>query len=265
MTGTSNTDSVILKRSAPDFSKSSDLPSNPVFSINQETMSNISQESPDIEKQPLRPETNNEKINDTDAEAEAPNEEENKANVGESGGHDDSQVLHGPKFIMCILSTCLCLFLIALDQTITAAILSEVANKFKSFDKIAWITAGFFLGTGALGQVWGQVSTIWGRKWVMILGIVVFESGSLICALSNSMSLLIAGRVIQGMGGANIQTLAMMICSEVSSVDARPVVFSLVPITFTIASVVGPVVGGAFATYVSWRWCFYINLCFVSS
>ncbi|GME85734.1 unnamed protein product [Ambrosiozyma monospora] len=112
-------------------------------------------------------------------------------------GQDDSQVLHGTRLTMCVLSTCLVFFLMALDQTITAAILSEISSKFKSFNQIAWITAGFFLGTGALCQIWGQISTIWGRKWVLVLGVFIFEVGSLICALADSMSMLIAGRVIQ--------------------------------------------------------------------
>ncbi|GME83670.1 unnamed protein product [Ambrosiozyma monospora] len=163
---------------------------------------------------------------------------------------------------MCIFSTCLCVFLIALDQTITAAIISEVSAKFKSFDEITWITSGFFLGTGALCQIWGQASTIWGRKWIMVLGIFIFELGSLICAVSPSMKIFIVGRVLQGMGGANIETLAILICTEVSMESLRPIVYAIVSLDYMLASVIGPIIGGLFATYVSWRWCFYINLCF---
>ncbi|GME81067.1 unnamed protein product [Ambrosiozyma monospora] len=184
------------------------------------------------------------------------------SNLNPVGVEDDSQILHGPRLIMCILSTCLCLFLMALDQTITAAIISEVSAKFKSFDEITWITAGFFLGTGALCQIWGQASSIWGRKWIMLLGVFIFEIGSLICALSQSMKVFIVGRVIQGMGGANIETVAILICTEVSTMELRPMVFAMVSLDFTIATVLGPIIGGLFATYVSWRWCFYINLCF---
>ncbi|GMF03127.1 unnamed protein product [Ambrosiozyma monospora] len=171
-----------------------------------------------------------------------------------SDNEEDSQVLHGTKLVMCIVSTCLCFFLVSLDQTITAAIISEVSAKFKSFDEITWITSGFFLGTGALCQIWGQASSIWGRKWIMVLGIFIFELGSLISAVSQSMKMLIIGRVLQGLGGANIEILAILICTEVSSLEYRPIVFAVVSLVYMIASVIGPIIGGLFASYVSWRW-----------
>ncbi|GME71103.1 unnamed protein product [Ambrosiozyma monospora] len=179
-----------------------------------------------------------------------------------TASEDDSQVLHGTKLVLCIFSTCLCIFLIALDQTITAAIISEVSAKFKSFDEITWITSGFFLGTGALCQIWGQASSIWGRKWIMVLGIFIFELGSLICAVSQSMKMFIVGRVFQGMGGANIEILALLICTEVSVEKIRPIIYAIVSLDYMFASVIGPIIGGLLATYISWRWCFYVNLCF---
>lgn len=97
-------------------------------------------------------------------------------------------------------------------------------------------------------------------KWGFLVAILIFEIGSLICAVAPSSTVLIVGRAIAGIGVAGIFSGAMVIISMTVPLQKRPAVFGAFGMVWGIASIAGPLLGGAFTDGITWRWCFYINL-----
>lgn len=119
---------------------------------------------------------------------------------------------------------------------------------------------GYFVTQGGLMLSYGQLLSIASTKWVYLVAIVLFEIGSLFCAVAPNVEFLIFGRVVAGMGGAGIFVSVLSIIAQVSRLEKRPMLLGTFGAIFGLSSVVGPLLGGAFTDHVSWRWCFYINL-----
>lgn len=151
-------------------------------------------------------------------------------------------------------------FLAALDVTIITTALPTISEYFHSSAGYTWIGSAYLLGNAASVPSWGKISDIWGRKPVLLIANVVFMIGSLVAALANSIGMLIAARAIQGIGGGGLVTLVNICISDLFSMRRRGAYFGIIGGVWALASAIGPIIGGVFTEYVTWRWCFYINL-----
>lgn len=106
----------------------------------------------------------------------------------------------------------------------------------------------------------GKLYTLFSTKFTYLLYLLVFEVGSLVCALSPSSRALIAGRAIAGLGASGLFAGGFTVVTTIIPLHKRAVWIGTMGSTFSIASIVGPVIAGAFTQNVTWRWCFYINV-----
>jgi hypothetical protein len=115
--------------------------------------------------------------------------------------------------------------------------------------------------TGCAFQLfYGRLYTFYAPKWVFLASVSIFELGSLICGISRNSPTFIVGRAIAGLGAAGILSGTIVLSVHIIPLRKRPIYQSFMGVVILVSSVVGPVIGGAFTTHVTWRWCFYINL-----
>jgi EmrB/QacA subfamily drug resistance transporter len=180
---------------------------------------------------------------------------------------DDPPVARTHRQIMVILSGLLLgMFLAALDQTIVSTAMRTIADRLDGQTDQAWVTTAYLVTSTISTPLYGKLSDSYGRKPFYVFAIVVFVVGSMLCGLAGSIYELAAYRAIQGIGAGGLLSLAFAIVGDFVPPRERGRYQGWFMAVFGISSVLGPVLGGAFAGQPTllgidgWRWIFYLNV-----
>ena len=159
-----------------------------------------------------------------------------------------------------LVGTCMGLFLLMLDSTVVALALPTIQRDLHaSRDNIQWVLNGYLLVISVLVVTAGRLGDIYGRRLVFLIGMAVFAAGSVLSAVANDDTVLVAGRAVQGAGGAAMLSLSLAIVSHAFPTEEQGRALGIWAAVSALALAVGPLVGGVLVD-VDWRLIFWINL-----
>lgn len=152
------------------------------------------------------------------------------------------------------------MFVGSLDQTIVATALPTIVGELEAVDQMLWVTTAYFLTSTIAMPAYGKLGDMFGRKHLFLAALLFFIAGSLYCAMTGNMLGLIIGRAIQGLGGGGLMILSQAIIADIFPPKKRSKYMGVMGASFGVSMALGPLLGGLFTEYVSWRWCFWINI-----
>jgi len=162
--------------------------------------------------------------------------------------------------VIIIIGLLLGMFLAALDQTIVATALPRISSDLHGVEHLSWVVSAYLLTSTAATPIYGKLSDLYGRKLMLQSAIVIFLLTSILCALAATMTQLILFRALQGLGGGGLLAMAHATIADVISPRERGRYQGYFAGVFAVSSIIGPVLGGLFVDYLTWRWVFWINL-----
>ncbi|KAF9063669.1 major facilitator superfamily domain-containing protein [Rhodocollybia butyracea] len=159
-----------------------------------------------------------------------------------------------------MLALSLCNLVTTLDQVVVSASLSTVASAFNAGSVSAWVPAAYLMTSTAFQPLYGRLSDIFGRKAAIVLAMGIYIVGNLIAGFSRSIIQLIVFRAIAGVGDGGATSMVQIVLSDVVSLRDRGKVIGYAAGVTATGYAIGPIMGGALAQHVSWRWAFWITL-----
>lgn len=152
------------------------------------------------------------------------------------------------------------MFMSSLDQTIVATALPAIAADLGDVARVAWIVVAYLVAGTIAAPVYGRLGDALGRRRMLMVALAMSMAGSVLCILSTSMLMIIAARVVQGLGGGGLMTMAQSLIGERIPARERGRYQGYLASTFVMSSTIGPVIGGYLTQHVGWQAVFAVTV-----
>ncbi|KAH7306036.1 major facilitator superfamily domain-containing protein [Stachybotrys elegans] len=167
-------------------------------------------------------------------------------------------------FYASVVCLALLVFIVSWDATSLSVAIPAVASQFQATTiESFWTSIAFMLGVAVSQPIYVSLSDVLGRKLPLYASMVLFAVGCILFATAESISTVVAGRALQGLGGGGLDVLESIILTDMTTLSERPLWMGLMAIPVALGTILGPIIGSLFAEHVSWRWIGWVNLPFV--
>jgi EmrB/QacA subfamily drug resistance transporter len=174
--------------------------------------------------------------------------------------HDPALGLDRRTKFEILFAVLLGMFLGALDQTIVGPVLPHIVGDLQGADYYAWVVTAYLLTSTVSVPIYGKLSDLYGRRPLLLIGIVIFLVGSALSGLSQTMWQLILFRGIQGLGAGALFPISLAVIGDLFTPAERGKYQGLFGAVFGVAFLLGPGLGGFLTDTFSWHAIFYVNI-----
>ena len=161
---------------------------------------------------------------------------------------------------LTVFAVMLSLFMSAMEATVVATAMPTAVADLGGIELYGWAGSVYLLGSTVSMPIYGKLADVFGRKRLMLSGIVIFLAGSMASGLAHTMLQLIAFRALQAIGAGALQALAFTIIGDIYTAEQRARMQGLFGAVWAVAGISGPFLGGLIVRALSWRWVFYVNV-----
>jgi len=173
---------------------------------------------------------------------------------------NDTRLLSHRDARAIVLGVLLPVFMGSVDTTILASALPTIGRDLGNIHALPWLVTAYLIAATAVTPLYGKISDIRGRRATLAVSIAIYMVGSLICAFAPDMLVLIFGRVVHGLGGGGLTSLAMIVLGDIAAPKDRGRYYAYFAVTYSTAGATGPALGGFLADHLHWSMIFWLNI-----
>ncbi|MEU8946251.1 MFS transporter [Streptomyces sp. NPDC048489] len=188
-----------------------------------------------------------------------------RAHAKHGGGSSDGAPMTHRQIMEALSGLLLGMFVAILSSTIVTNALPEIVGDLGGGQSAyTWVVTAALLSMTAATPLWGKLSDLYSKKALVQIALVIYVLGSAAAGLSQNAGMLIACRVVQGIGVGGLSALAQIVMAAMISPRERGRYSGYLGATFAVATVGGPLLGGVITdtSWLGWRWCFYVGVPF---